>query len=565
MSNTGFPFLNNLKDYQKRENRQSWSSWYQRMRSPLGELLDDPEVIAEAEFVSYTGNSKQECLYKYHDGEIKLRAESRVNIYPFQEGFYEHVTAIRGAKLRLVKPAEKVILVNIPQKDPPQKICIMPQAPLNSRAINDSIATYTASPESFPCVTRILQREPSLISPQEKVLLKHHDKKVDAIIDKAVNLDQSHFTVQGPPGTGKTYVGARIILELILQGRRVGVMALSHKAINNLLQSVDELLDFYKVTGANCIKTRSPENSIDGFNNIRLGDLASNVHQAHLLAGTVYSLSRLPNRVIDTLVIDEAGQIPLAWIMAAGRTAKNIVMLGDHKQLPQVSQSMHPEGSGESVLEHLMGEDSIIKEHFGNFLSITRRMNPEITAFVSHLMYNGKLKPHLTTSKAILRLPKAKHPALNKKGLSWIEMQHQGCSQESPDEAREILSIINELKEQDYPLSEVLVIAPYRAQEALIRNLLPKTMKDQIGTVDRFQGREADIVIFSMTSSDGHNLPRDIDFLFSVNRLNVALSRARKKAIILANNRLLTIPVNNLEQLKLVNALCRLKHVCQKD
>ena len=109
------------------------------------------------------------------------------------------------------------------------------------------------------------------------------------------------------------------------------------------------------------------------------------------------------------------------------------------------------------------------------------------------------------------------------------------------------------------------IIAPYRAQEALIRSLLPAEMKESIGTVDRFQGREADIVIFSMTSSDGANLPRDIEFLFSENRLNVAISRARKKAIILANRRLLTIPVGNLNQLKLVNTLCRLKKVCLSD
>ncbi len=563
MNSTSFPFLNNLKDYQKRENRQSWSSYYQRMRSALSELLDDPEVITEADFVAYTGNCKNEILYKYHDGEIKLRAESRVNVYPFQDGVYENVRPLSGAKLRLVNPAEKTVIVSFQQKEPPQKICIMPASPLNSRGINDSITTYTDSPDAYPCVSRILKRDPSFFSEVQKVNLKHNDKKVDGIIEQAVNLDHSHFTVQGPPGTGKTYVGARIILELILQGRRVGVMALSHKAINNLLESVDELLDFYSVTGAHCFKTRSAENPAGGFNNIRIGDLASNIHQSHLVAGTVYSLSRLPGRIIDTLVIDEAGQIPLAWIMAAGRTAKNIIMLGDHKQLPQVSQSLHPEGSGESVLEHLMGDGSIISPDYGVFLDITRRMNSEITEFVSQLMYNGKLKPHLSTSKAILKLKNAKHPALNKRGLSWIEMNHRCCSQESSEEVQEVFSLVQELQENDYPLDEILVIAPYRAQEALLKSALPKVMKDQIGTVDRFQGREADIVIFSMTSSDGHNLPRDIDFLFSVNRLNVALSRARKKAVIIANNRLLTIPVNNLEQLKLVNALCRLKHICQ--
>lgn len=557
-----FPFLNNLKDYQKRENRQSWSAYYERMRSSFAELINDPEVISEAVLALDQYVSKNEYLYIYNDGEVKLRSDSRVNIYPFQNGSYENAKAIPGSRLKYIDPAAKKIIIYVPGEAPP-KICLMPSSPLNARSINDSIATYLAAPQHFNCVNEILNRQPSSYKEAGSLTVRHADEKVNSIIEDAVNLDRSHMTVQGPPGTGKTYVGARIILELILQGRRVGVMALSHKAINNLLEAVDDLMEYYKVRGANLLKSQSRDNPKEGFKHIKTGDVVNNIHQIHLAAGTVYSLSRLPGNILDTLVIDEAGQIPLAWIMAAGRTAKNIVMMGDHKQLPQVSQSMHPEGSGESVLEHLMGREAIIPDDFGVFLDITRRMNPEITSFVSELMYNGQLKPHETTSKYILELENVKHPALDKRGLSWIEMKHSGCAQESRQEAEEIQRIVNELKENSYPLNEVLVIAPYRAQEALIRSLLPAEMSESIGTVDRFQGREADIVIFSMTSSDGESLPRDIEFLFSANRLNVALSRARKKAIVLANRKLLTIPVSSLEQLKLVNTLCKLKKICQ--
>ena len=556
-----FPFLNNLKDYQKRENRQSWSAYYQRMRAPFSELLGDPEVISEADIAMDQYVSKNEYLYVYSDGEIKLRSDSRVNIFPFQNGSYEAAKAVPGARLKYIDPASKKVIVFIPG-EPPAKICLMPSSPLNAKSINDSMASYLDAPQHYNCVNEILNRKPSNFHSECSLTVRHSDEKVNSIIEDAVNLNRSHMTIQGPPGTGKTYVGARIVLELILQGRRVGVMALSHKAINNLLEAVDKLVDFYQVRGANLVKSKSRDNPKGGFQHIKAGDVVNGIHQTHLVAGTVYSLSRLPGNVIDTLVIDEAGQIPLAWIMAAGRTAKNVVMMGDHKQLPQVSQSMHPEGSGESVLEHLMGEESIIPDDFGVFLDVTRRMNSEITRFVSDLMYDGQLKPHDCTSEYILKLESSSHPALDKKGLSWVEMDHWGCAQESREEAGEVLNIINELSENSYPLNEVLVIAPYRAQEALIRSLLPAEMKESIGTVDRFQGREADIVIFSMTSSDGANLPRDIEFLFSENRLNVALSRARKKAIILANRRLLTIPVGNLEQLKLVNTLCKLKSVC---
>ena len=555
------PFLNNLKDYQKRENRQSWSTYYQRMRSSFNELQSDPEVISEADLKLDQYVSKNDYLYVYSDGEIKLRSDSRVNIYPFQNGAYEKVAPIPGSRLKFIDPATKKVIIYCPGT-PPEKICLMPSSPLNANSISNSMSTYLSSPHKFNCVSEILNRQPSNVKRKVPLTVSYGDETVDEIVEKAVNLERSHMTIQGPPGTGKTFVGARIILELILQGRRVGVMALSHKAINNLLEAVDSLLDYYKVRGANLIKSKSRDNPANGFQHIKIGDIARNIHETHLVAGTVYSLSRLPGNIIDTLVIDEAGQIPLAWIMAAGRTAKNIVMMGDHKQLPQVSQSVHPEGSGESVMEHLMGCESIIPENFGVFLNVTRRMNPEITSFISGLMYEGQLQPHPCTAEYILNLEKKDHPVLDSRGLNWVEMNHSNCSQESHEEAAEVLSIVNGLKGNNYPLNEIMVIAPYRAQEALLRSTLPTEMKENIGTVDRFQGREADIVIFSMTSSDGTNLPRDVEFLFSQNRLNVAISRARKKAIIIANKKLLTIGVTSLEQLKLVNKLCYLKKVC---
>lgn len=552
--------LSDLKDYQKRENRQSWADYYHRLRSTQAELFKDPEVISSAEFCKRLNAT--DYLFSYTDGEIKLRQDSRVDIYPHTEGNYENAEPIRGAKMKQLEPLSKNILITFPKVKIPPRLCIMPSSPLSSRGISDSIITYTRNSQFYPAPTKVLQRIPSEFNELSNVLVKYNDAKVDEIIAKATSLNHSHFTVQGPPGTGKTYVGARIVMELILQGRRVGVMALSHKAINNLISAVDKLVDYYQVTGAEMVKTRSADNPKGGFSNIRIGDIVSQAGNCHLLAGTVYSFSRMPDNIIDTLVIDEAGQIPLAWIMAAGRTSKNIVLMGDHRQLPQVSQSMHPEGSGESVLEHLMEESSIIPSEYGTFLDVTRRMNPQLTTFISGLMYNDELKPHPDTSKYVLGIENH-HPALDKSGISWVEMNHSGCSQESRQEAEEIKEVIDELEENDFPLSEILIIAPYRAQEALLRNVLPKQMSEQIGTVDRFQGREADIVIFSMTSSDGHHLPRDIDFLFSSNRLNVALSRARKKAIILVNRQLLTVSVNNMHQLKLVNSLCRLKHYCE--
>ncbi|NQZ59674.1 MAG: hypothetical protein HRT88_19660, partial [Lentisphaeraceae bacterium] len=205
-------FLKKLKDYPKRESRQSWSSYYQRMRSAQSELLDDPEIISEADFQNEVDPSKKVYLYRYHEGENKLRADSRIAVYEYRDGTYEGAKAIRGAKLKFIDPSRKLIFLTIPTKPVPQKVCVMPASPLNTRSISDSIARYAVAPSKYPAVNSILQRQPSLFKEDKKVILRHKDELINDIIRKAVNLDNSHFTVQGPPGTGKTYVGARIIL-----------------------------------------------------------------------------------------------------------------------------------------------------------------------------------------------------------------------------------------------------------------------------------------------------------------------------------------------------------------
>jgi uncharacterized protein len=231
------------------------------------------------------------------------------------------------------------------------------------------------------------------------------------------------------------------------------------------------------------------------------------------------------------------------------------VLLGDQLQLAQVTQGVHPGGSGASVLEHLLGDHQTIPEELGVFLEHTRRMHPDVCRFVSDAFYEGRLHslPHTaerTTSDGV--------------GVRWLPVKHEGNRVESEQEAAAIRAEIERLLAHTFrdgtaerPLvsSDMMVVAPYNAQVRLLRDSLPAGV--DVGTVDKFQGREAPVVFYSMASSSGEDVPRGLDFLLSRNRLNVAVSRAQCLAYVASSPRLLEVDCRTVEQVTLANALCR--------
>ncbi|MBA3476494.1 MAG: DNA2/NAM7 family helicase [Actinobacteria bacterium] len=275
-----------------------------------------------------------------------------------------------------------------------------------------------------------------------------------------------------------------------------------------------------------------------------------------LVAGTAWLFARDElDRKLDTLVVDEAGQYSLADTIACGTAAGRLVLLGDPLQLAQVKQGVHPGGSGASVLEHVLGEHETIPEHLGIFLEQTRRMHPAVCRFVSDAFYEGRLGSmpacaERTTSDGV--------------GVRWLEVVHEGNRVDSDEEAESIAEEIERLLSHTFrdggverPLAygDVIVVAPYNAQVRLLRERLPRAV--EVGTVDKFQGREAAVVFYSMASSSGEDVPRGLDFLMSRNRLNVAVSRAQCLAYVACSPRLLDVDCRTVEHLKLANALCR--------
>ena len=386
---------------------------------------------------------------------------------------------------------------------------------------------------------------------------------LDEIVTWVGQLDNSYVAIQGPPGTGKTYSGAHIIYALIKQGKRVGITAMSHAAIDNLLRAAHRIFEESGELGLLRVLRRGVRPKSGALEGVRYsqknpefeGDLYN------LVAGTTWLWARPGMRAfpVDVLLIDEAGQLALADALAAANAARSLLLLGDPLQLAQVSQAQHPGGSGASVLEHVLGDDATIGDDGGVFLSETRRMHPDICHFISSQIYEGRLTSHVSCEQQNTQFGT---------GLRWLRASHTKCSTESPDEAlivtRQILAMLDtpwiNQSGDSAPLTaqDFMVVAPYNDQVRLLRQVFESTpglSHVQVGTVDKFQGREAPVVFFTMTTSSGDDMPRGPEFLFSRNRLNVAVSRARCLAYLVCTEELLNSRARTIEEMRLIGTL----------
>jgi superfamily I DNA and/or RNA helicase len=263
--------------------------------------------------------------------------------------------------------------------------------------------------------------------------------------------------------------------------------------------------------------------------------------------GTAYHYAREPHDAsLDYLFIDEAGQVSLADALAMGTAARNLVLVGDPQQLDQVIQGTHPAGTDASVLKWLIGEAETIPPDRGLFLERTFRLHPKICDYISEEFYEGRLRPDARTAERTTPLGT---------GLRFVPVEHEGNRQESGEEVAAVRGVVEGLLAAGVAASEVLVVAPYNMQVNALAEALPAGVR--AGTGDKFQGQEADVVVYSMASSSGEDVPRGLEFLLSRNRLNVAISRARCLAYLVASPRLLEVNCKTIPQMRLANALCR--------
>jgi uncharacterized protein len=366
-----------------------------------------------------------------------------------------------------------------------------------------------------------------------------------------------------------------MICALVAQGKKVGVMANSHTVITNLLRAVTSAADEMNAAVRVAQKTSADADPLPPAitpiigNDEALRMLAG--HEADVVGGTAWLWAR-PDMVasVDVLFVDEAGQVSLANAIAASRAANSMVLLGDPQQLDQPQKGSHPDGVELSALQHLLGAHLTLPREMGVFLPTTWRLSPAICAFTSELFYEGRLAPKPSSVNQVLKGV----GALCGSGLWYLDATHDGRTSSSDEEVEIVAELVSRLTADgaewndgnrataQLALDDVLVVSPFNAQVSRLIDRLP--LGARVGTVDKFQGQAAPIVIYSMVTSRPEDAPRGMEFLYSLNRLNVATSRAKCAAIIVANARLFAPECRSPRQMKLANALCRYREMGRK-
>ncbi|MDQ1124537.1 TM0106 family RecB-like putative nuclease [Microbacterium trichothecenolyticum] len=380
--------------------------------------------------------------------------------------------------------------------------------------------------------------------------------EVTAIARSVIDLDRSYLAVQGPPGTGKTYVGSHVIARLVAErGYRIGVVAQSHATIEHMLDQViaagvpaSRVGKAPKDPSVSHAFTVLPKNGVAAFT-------AENAAHGFVVGGTAWDFSheaRIPRGSLDLLVIDEAGQFSLASTIAVSLSAQRLLLLGDPQQLPQVSQGTHPEPVDTSALGWIIDGAEVVPAELGYFLARTRRMHPAVAEPVSRLSYEGRLAAHPSTA---LRQLDGVEP-----GVHAVPVRHSGNATCSPEEAAEVVRLVADLvgrawtgaeggtgdsavvhDERPLRADDIIVITPYNAQQVAVEEALAAAgLADvPVGTVDRFQGKEAVVAILTLAASSGREAPRGLEFLLLRNRINVAISRAMQAAYVVYSPSLL--------------------------
>jgi predicted RecB family nuclease len=400
----------------------------------------------------------------------------------------------------------------------------------------------------------------------------------------ALALDRSTLAIQGPPGTGKTWTGARMILELVAAGRTVGVTATSHKVIGNILDAVHHAAEEAGVT----VRIGQKPGQDDEPTHVHAEKVGSPATIATALAageldvvgGTAWLWSSAAMEgSVDVLLVDEAGQMSLANTIAVSPAARSLVLLGDPQQLDQPLKGSHPPGAERSALGHLLaggpGEPShaTMPPDMGLFIERTWRLHPAICAYTSEVFYESELEPVDGLERQEVG---AVHPFAGS-GIRWVPVAHAGNDVDSPEEAWVTAGLLGELlssaagatwtdregREHLLRPEHVVVVAPYNAHVDRIAATLRAAGLGgvRVGTVDKFQGQEAPLSIYAMGSSSPEDAPRGMEFLYSLNRLNVATSRARCVAAVIASPALVRVSCRSPRQMRLANALCRLVEV----
>jgi AAA domain len=561
--------LAQMLEWHRREEKSAWWEYFRLCELSDIELQEDKTALGGLAYLGVVGQEKRSVIHRYH--------------FPPQDHAYEvhdpktkksagEIVAIDevGRTIDMKRGASSIV---------PHPAALVPNNIVNSDVLRDSlfrlgswVAENGIDGEGPFRAGRdlLLRRHPRSLARAVEIVIHDNGQLTEGakILVLSLSDEASVLPVQGPPGSGKTFTGARMIVELVRSGRRVGITAASHKVISLLLSKVCAAAREAKVP----LRAVQKVNGLDGCDDPMVEQLKDNQAvlgaltngEAQVAAGTAWLWAREEMASsVDVLFIDEAGQMSLVNVLAVSQAAISSVLLGDPQQLDQPQKGIHPPGADGSAFDHLLQGHATITPEQGLFLSETYRLHPNVCAFTSELFYENRLLPRPENAKQRLNT----EGALDGTGLRFAPVKHSGNQNESPEEIERISSFIEDLLSGGstwtdkngvtcaLTLTDILVVAPYNAQVTALRERLPPGAR--VGTVDKFQGKEAPIVFYSMTTSTPEDAPRGMEFLYSLNRLNVAVSRARCVAVIVASSALCQVECKTPRHIELANGFCR--------
>jgi uncharacterized protein len=571
--------LAQMLEYHRREDKSAWWEYFRLCALSDDELLEDKCALGGLVYIGPVGQIKKSIIHRYRFTP-QDHAIARAN------AVHDPKTKKDAGEVVAIDDCNGTIDIKRAASSPvPHPTALIPQDIVDAKPQRESLVRLgswvadngISGPGAFRAARDLLLQQPPRASlAHVETLIDEHQQMTDVARQLVLSLSSqvSVLPVQGPPGSGKTYTGARMVVELVKHGRRVGITAVSHKVIGKLLQDICKAAQDAGVRLRAVQKANDTDGCPDSMvtqadgNEEVLSALAGGV--AQVAAGTSWLWARddMANSV-DVLFVDEAGQMSLANVLAIAQGATSLVLLGDPQQLDQPQRGVHPPGVDVSALTHLLDGRATIDPGKGLFLKETWRLHPDICAFTSELFYDSRLAARPENQKQRLNT----EGFLDGSGLRFIPIEHIGNQSESLEEVEKIAELINRLLRNGatwttktsetlaLKLSDILVVAPYNAQVSALAQKLPAGAR--VGTVDKFQGQGAPVIFYSMTTSTPEDAPRGMEFLYSLNRLNVAISRARCLAVIVASPALFQVQCKTPRQIKLANALCRYLEMAQ--
>jgi uncharacterized protein len=559
-------------EWHRREEKSAWWEYFRLRELSDDELQEDKKAIGGLTFVGEVGRIKRSIIYRYS--------------FPPQDHTIDRALEVRdprtgkdaGERVAFDERNRTIDLKRGASSPAPHPTALIPYEIVDSTVLRDSVlrmATWVADhgiagSGRFQSARELLFRaRPSVLRGEVGTLIGEDERLTEAAksLTNLLSRQASVLPIQGPPGSGKTFTGARMIVELVRLGRRVGITAVSHKVIGNLLDEV------CRTAAKNGVPLKAVQKASEGSHCQHAAVIAEDnqgvcdaLHTgaANVGAGSAWMWAREEMAgSVDVLFVDEAGQMSLANVLALSQAATSIVLLGDPQQLDQPQRGLHPLGAEVSALGHLLNGRATIAADQGVFLTETRRLHPDVCAFTSELFYEGRLVSRPENAKQRLNA----RGLLDGTGLRFAPVEHSGNQNESPEEVERVAASVDHLlrsgatwtnkkgETHALGLQDILIVAPYNAQVSALLERLPAGSR--VGTVDKFQGQEAPVVLYSMATSTPEDAPRGMEFLYSLNRLNVAVSRAQCAAVIIASPALFQVQCKTPRQIELANAFCR--------